>query len=43
MKIDYLEKMIEIGSDELGVDIKKKFNTPPLTGSELTEWNTNIE
>jgi transposase len=43
MKIDYLEKMIEIGSDELGVDIKKKFNTPPLTGSEPTKENTNIE
>jgi transposase len=43
MKIDYLEKMIEIGGKELGVDLKKKFNTPPLTGTEPTEGNTNIE
>lgn len=43
MKIDYLEKMIEIGGKELGIDLKKKFNTPPLIGTERTEGNTNIE
>jgi transposase len=43
MKIDYLEKMIEIGGEELGVDLKKKFNTPPLTGTGPIEGNTNIE
>ena len=42
MKIDYLEKMIEIGEKELGVDLKKKFVTPPLTGTGPTEGNTDI-
>ncbi|MDO9261987.1 MAG: transposase [Flavobacteriaceae bacterium] len=34
IKIDYLEKMIDIAKDELNIDIKKKFNTPQSTGSE---------
>src|SRR5581483_11380531 len=29
MQIDFLEKAIEIGSGELGVDIKKKYFTTP--------------
>lgn len=41
MKIDFLEKMIEIGSDELGVDIKKKYSMPPSTGSEQTGKDTS--
>jgi transposase-like protein len=28
IKIDYLEKMIDIAKDELDIDIKKNFNTP---------------
>ncbi len=42
MKIDFLEKMIEIGNNEMGIDLKKKFSTPPFNGSEPTEKSTNI-
>jgi transposase len=37
IQIDFLEKMIEIGEKELGVDLKKKSSTQPLTGSDKTE------
>lgn len=33
IKIDYLEKMIEIAKDELDIDIKKNFSTPQSSGS----------
>lgn len=33
LKIDYLEKMMEIAKDDLGIDIKKNSNTPQSTGS----------
>lgn len=33
IKIDYLEKMIDIAKDELQIDIKKNFNAPQSTGS----------
>lgn len=33
LNIDYLEKMIELAKEELGVDIKKNFATPPSAGS----------
>jgi transposase len=36
IKIDYLEKMIDIAKDELNVDIKKNFNTPQSAGSLST-------
>jgi hypothetical protein len=39
MQIDFLEKMIEIGSQDLGVDLKKKFSTKPLDGSETIKKN----
>jgi len=34
--IDYLEKMMEIAKEDLGVDIKKNFDTPRSGGSEKT-------
>jgi transposase-like protein len=34
--IDYLEKMMELAKEDLGVDIKKNFGTPPSSGSEKT-------
>jgi len=37
LEIDFLNKMIEIGSEETGVDLKKKFGTPPSSGSGLTK------
>lgn len=37
MSIDYLEKMIELAEEELGIDIKKKCNTLPLPGSQINK------
>lgn len=36
IKIDYLEKMIDIAKDEFSMDIKKNFNTPQSVGSLKT-------
>lgn len=36
IKIEYLEKMIDIAKDELKIDIKKNFDTPPSPGSGKT-------
>ena len=43
MELDYLNKMIEIGSAEVGVDLKKKFDTPPFTGSGSTKDSTDTK
>jgi transposase-like protein len=37
LHIDYLEKMIDIAKDDLGVDIKKNFNTPQSAISGKTK------
>ena len=37
IKIDYLEKMIDLAKDDLGVDIKKNSNTPQSVGSGKTK------
>lgn len=34
MEIDYLQKLLEVSSKELGVDIKKNFDTKRSTASE---------
>jgi transposase-like protein len=34
--IDYLEKMMEIAKEDMGVDIKKNFSTPRSNGSGRT-------
>lgn len=36
IKIDYLEKMIDIAKDEFSIDIKKNFNTSQSVGSLKT-------
>ena len=36
IKIDYLEKIIDVASDDLNIDIKKNSNTPPSAGSKNT-------
>jgi transposase-like protein len=36
MKVDFLEKLIEIADDELGIDIKKKAGLAPRSGSGKT-------
>jgi transposase len=41
LRIDYLEKLIEIGEKELGVNLKKNLDTQPLTGSKATINSTN--
>jgi hypothetical protein len=40
MEIDFLNKVIEIGSEEVKVDIKKKFGGKLSSGSGQTEENT---
>jgi transposase len=40
LEVDFLNKMIELGSEQTGVDIKKKFSTPPSTGSGSTKKGT---
>ena len=37
MQIDFLEKMMEIAKEELGIDIKKNYNTPQSSGSAKTK------
>jgi transposase-like protein len=37
MKIDYLEKMIDIANDDLNIDIKKNSNTQQSAGSKTTK------
>jgi len=43
MEVDFLNKMIEIGSAEVGIDLKKKFGTPPFTGSGSTKDSTDTK
>ena len=43
LAIDFLDKMIEIGSEELGVDIKKKFSGRLSNGSGKTGTNTTTK
>ena len=40
LEIDFLAKLVEISSQELGVDLKKNFGTKPSTGSEAINPNT---
>ena len=39
IKIDFLEKLIEIAGDEYNIDIKKKSFTPQSPGSDKTDKN----
>ncbi len=40
LQIDYLEKVIELSSEEMGLDIKKKFASGQLIGSKETKGGT---
>ena len=42
IKIDLLEKMIELAKKEPGVDVKKNFSMPALTGSGKTDEKQDI-
>lgn len=43
MEIDFLNKLIDVGKEELGVDLKKKFFTPPSNGSEATKGSMDTK
>ena len=43
MEIDILNKTLEIGSDEVGYDIKKKFGGKSSSGTNITKKNTAIK
>ena len=40
LEIDFLNKLLEIGSGELGFDLKKSFSSPPLNGTGSTSAGT---
>ena len=40
LEIDFLNKLLEIGSGELGFDLKKSFSPPPLNGTAFAKGNT---
>jgi len=41
LEIDFLNKLLEIGSSELGFDLKKSFSPPPLNGTGSVKPDTN--
>lgn len=43
MEVDFLNQMLEQGKKELGIDLKKKFFTPPSTGSGKTSGDEAIK
>lgn len=40
LEIDFLNKLLELGSSELGFDLKKNFSTPPSNGTGGTGKST---
>lgn len=43
MEVDFLEKLIEIASEQYGIDIKKKLNTERSTGSGSSREKGDIK
>ncbi len=43
IEIDFLSRLIEVASEELEVDIKKKFSTKLSSGSVSTRINENLQ
>jgi transposase len=43
LEIDFLNKLLELGSEEIGYDLKKNFSTKLLSGTDSTEKNTAIK
>jgi transposase len=41
LEIDLLNKLIEVSSEELGIDLKKNISMKRLNGSDTTKTNTN--
>lgn len=42
LEIDFLNRLLEQGKEELGIDLKKKLSTPPSTGSGKTKEDPDI-
>lgn len=40
LEIDFLNKLLEVGSKELGFDLKKSFSFPPSNGTGTTDTGT---
>lgn len=43
LEIDFLSKLLEVASEELGFDIKKNFSTKLLNGTETKNQNTDTK
>ena len=43
LEIDFLNKLIELGSDELGFDLKKNFSNKQSNGIESTQKRTDTK
>ena len=43
LEIDYLQKTIELASEEVGYDLKKKYAPPSLNGSRVNVKSSAIE
>lgn len=43
LEIEYLNKLIELGSLDTGMDLKKNFGTPPFSGSGSTNQSTGTK
>ncbi|MGC4036799.1 MAG: transposase [Chitinophagaceae bacterium] len=43
LEVEFLNKLIDQGKRELGVDLKKKFFTPPFSGSGSTQESTDTK
>lgn len=41
LEIDFLNKLLEVGSNELGFDLKKSFSSPPSNGTGATSSGTD--
>jgi transposase-like protein len=42
LEIDFLNKLLEIGSDEIGYDLKKNFSTKLLNGTDTNAPSTDM-
>lgn len=43
LEVDFLSKMIDIGKEEFGIDLKKKLSGKPSTGSGSTKGGTGTK
>jgi len=43
LEVDFLNQLINQGKKELGIDLKKKFFTPPFNGSDRTKDSTDTK